>query len=169
MLPNLRGLRVQLLLWIILPLILVVVGVSAVGIYSHQVAMRDLRGLPGVEEDVDHVTMSPLGTYFIVSFDHYCEQGQLGDDAHPCGLMVYDRSLAHGRSLLRIIGHYDTALDEQGREVIVYQDIDTDAISLLDRPICDADGAADSIRQPVVKPNRDVRPFHATPSRWLFT
>ncbi len=43
MLPtNLRGLRVQLVLWIILPLILVVVSVSAVGLYSHQVSMRDL-------------------------------------------------------------------------------------------------------------------------------
>ena len=99
---------------------------------TDQVAIRDLRGVPGVEEDVDHVTMSPLGTYLLASFDRYCETGQLGDDAHPCGLMVYDRSLAHGRSLLRIIGHYDTALDEQGREVIVYQDIDTDSISMLD-------------------------------------
>jgi anaerobic selenocysteine-containing dehydrogenase len=34
-----------------------------------------------------------------------------------------------------------------------------DCISLLDRPICDADGVADSIRQPVVEPDRDVRPF----------
>ena len=34
-----------------------------------------------------------------------------------------------------------------------------DCISLLDRPICTADGPADSIRQPVVKPDRDVRPF----------
>ncbi len=34
-----------------------------------------------------------------------------------------------------------------------------DCISLLDRPICDADGAADSIRQPVVEPDRDVRGF----------
>ncbi len=34
-----------------------------------------------------------------------------------------------------------------------------DCISLLDRPISDADGAADSIRQPVTKPDRDVRPF----------
>ncbi len=34
-----------------------------------------------------------------------------------------------------------------------------DAISLLDRPISDADGPADSIRQPVVTPDRDVRPF----------
>ena len=34
-----------------------------------------------------------------------------------------------------------------------------DCISLLDRPICDADGVADSIRQPILKPDRDVRPF----------
>ncbi len=34
-----------------------------------------------------------------------------------------------------------------------------DCISLLDRPICDANGVADSIRQPVVSPRRDVRPF----------
>ena len=34
-----------------------------------------------------------------------------------------------------------------------------DCISLLDRPISDANGVADSIRQPVVKPDRDVRPF----------
>jgi hypothetical protein len=85
-----------------------------------------------VEEGIDHVTISPLGSYFIASFDHYCEHGELGDDAHPCGLMVYDRSLENGRSLLRIIGHYDAALDAQGREVIVFQDIDEDSISLLD-------------------------------------
>jgi hypothetical protein len=46
--------------------------------------------------------------------------------------MVYDQDLSHGRSLLRIIGHYDPALDAQGREVIVYQDIDNDQISMLD-------------------------------------
>jgi anaerobic selenocysteine-containing dehydrogenase len=34
-----------------------------------------------------------------------------------------------------------------------------DCISLLDRPISDAEGAADAIRQPVVAPDRDVRPF----------
>jgi anaerobic selenocysteine-containing dehydrogenase len=34
-----------------------------------------------------------------------------------------------------------------------------DCISLLDRPICDADGAADAIRQPVLVPDRDVRAF----------
>ena len=34
-----------------------------------------------------------------------------------------------------------------------------DCISLLDRPICSAEGAADAIRQPVLKLDRDVRPF----------
>jgi len=34
-----------------------------------------------------------------------------------------------------------------------------DCISLLDRPISDAECAADAIRQPVEKPDRDVRPF----------
>ena len=53
-------------------------------------------------------------------------------------------------------------------EMVAYADLvlpDTtylerwDCISLLDRPICDADGAADAIRQPIIKPERDVRPF----------
>jgi hypothetical protein len=99
---------------------------------TDQVTMRDMRGVPGIEDDVDHVTISPLGTYFLASFDHYCEHGQLGDDAHPCGLMIYDRNLTNGQGLLRTIGHYDAALDAQGREVIIYQDIDTDHISILD-------------------------------------
>jgi anaerobic selenocysteine-containing dehydrogenase len=34
-----------------------------------------------------------------------------------------------------------------------------DCISLLDRPISEPDGPADAIRQPVVKPDRNVRPF----------
>ncbi len=96
------------------------------------VASRDMRGVPGVEEDIDHVTISPLGNYFLASFDRYCENGQLGDDAHPCGLMVYDRDLTNGRSLVRIIGHYDPALDAEGREVIIFQSIDQDNISMLD-------------------------------------
>ena len=53
-------------------------------------------------------------------------------------------------------------------EMVAYADLilpDTtylerwDCISILDRPICDADGPADAIRQPVVEPDRDVRPF----------
>ncbi len=82
--------------------------------------------------DMDNVTISPLGNYLLAAYDEYCEHGQLGDDAHPCGLMVYDRDLTNGRSLLRIVGHSDPALDAQGREVLIYQDIDTDHISMLD-------------------------------------
>ena len=40
-----------------------------------------------------------------------------------------------------------------------------DCISLLDRPICDADGPADAIRQPVVAPDRDVRAFQIRAAR----
>ena len=36
-----------------------------------------------------------------------------------------------------------------------------DCISLLDRPISEPDGPADAIRQPVVEPDRDVRPFQS--------
>ena len=99
---------------------------------SDQLVTRNVHDLPAIEEGIDHVTMSTLGTYFIASFDRYCEPGSLGDDAHPCGLMVYDRDLKEGRSLLRIIGHYDIALDVAGREVIIFQDIDQDQISMLD-------------------------------------
>lgn len=58
--------------------------------------------------------------------------------------------------------------DAYASETISYADLilpDTtylerwDCISLLDRPIGDPDGAGDAIRQPVVEPDRDVRPF----------
>jgi hypothetical protein len=92
------------------------------------VASRDVPGKP----EIDHVTISPLGNYFLASFDNYCEYDNLGDDAHPCGLMVYDSDLQNGRSLLRNVGHYDTVLDAAGQEIIIYQDVDTDHISMLD-------------------------------------
>jgi hypothetical protein len=96
------------------------------------IAKRDMRGVTGVEE-IDNAYVSPLGDYFIADFsDYYCEPGQLGTDAHPCGYMVYDRNLKNGRGLMRISGHQDLALDAQGREAVVYQDIDTDHISMVD-------------------------------------
>ena len=58
--------------------------------------------------------------------------------------------------------------DAFASEMVAYADLvlpDTtylerwDCISLLDRPISDAQSAADAIRQPVVEPDRDVRPF----------
>lgn len=92
-------------------------------------ARRDLRGV--VTEAPDSVTISPLGTYVVVQ-DEYCEPGTLGTFQKPCGLMVYPRNLTSARGLLRIIGHSDLTLDRNNREVLVYQDLDTDMISVLD-------------------------------------
>ncbi len=61
--------------------------------------------------------------------------------------------------------------DAYSSEMVAYADLilpDTtylerhDCISLLDRPICEADAAADAIRWPVVEPDRDVRGFQTT-------
>lgn len=81
--------------------------------------------------DIDNVSISPLGNYFLAFFD-YCEQGKLGTDADPCGLMVYDKNLQNGRGLLRIVGHSDFAVGADGREKFVFQNIDTDEVSALD-------------------------------------
>ncbi|MDE3174948.1 MAG: molybdopterin oxidoreductase family protein, partial [Pseudomonadota bacterium] len=60
--------------------------------------------------------------------------------------------------------------DAYASEMVAYADLvlpDTtylerwDCISLLDRPICEADGPADAIRQPIVQPDRDVRAFQS--------
>ena len=60
--------------------------------------------------------------------------------------------------------------DAYSSEMVAYADLvlpDTtylerhDCISLLDRPICEADGAADAIRWPVVEPDRDVKGFQS--------
>ncbi|MCB1629317.1 MAG: molybdopterin oxidoreductase family protein, partial [Xanthomonadales bacterium] len=60
--------------------------------------------------------------------------------------------------------------DAFASEMVAYADLvlpDTtylerhDGISLLDRPISDADGASDAIRQPVFDPEREVRPFQS--------
>ena len=37
-----RGLRIQIVLWTVLPLTLVLIGVAFTGVYSHEQAMRDL-------------------------------------------------------------------------------------------------------------------------------
>ncbi|WP_424934401.1 molybdopterin oxidoreductase family protein [Amaricoccus macauensis] len=58
--------------------------------------------------------------------------------------------------------------DAYSSEMVAYADLilpDTtylerhDCISLLDRPICEADAAADAIRWPVIEPDREVRGF----------
>ncbi len=60
--------------------------------------------------------------------------------------------------------------DAYASEMVAYADLilpDTtylerhDCISLLDRPICEADHAADAIRWPVIEPDRDVRGFQS--------
>ncbi|NNK78708.1 MAG: molybdopterin-dependent oxidoreductase [Litoreibacter sp.] len=60
--------------------------------------------------------------------------------------------------------------DAYSSEMVAYADLilpDTtylerhDCISLLDRPICEAEAAADAIRWPVVEPDRDVRGFQS--------
>src|SRR5690348_2280998 len=82
---------------------------------------------------------------------------------------------AHTRKLLRerdASGEYKIPhiiyVDAYDSETVAFADLvlpDTtylerhDCISLLDRPISDADAAADAIRTPVVEPDRDVRPF----------
>ncbi|HEY71217.1 MAG TPA: hypothetical protein G4O08_11605 [Anaerolineae bacterium] len=90
-----------------------------------------IRRLPSGAE-VDSATISPLGSYFLGFFDNACESTHSGDAQDPCGLMVYDRHLEQGHSLVRIIGHSDLALDASGREVLVYQEIDNDTISMVD-------------------------------------
>ena len=60
--------------------------------------------------------------------------------------------------------------DAYASEMVAYADLilpDTtylerhDAISLLDRPICEADAVADAMRWPVFEPDRDVRGFQS--------
>lgn len=96
------------------------------------VSLRNMRNVPGIKDDVDHVSISPLGKYFVAAFDRACERGAVGTDARPCGLMAYDLALKNGRGLGRNIGHHDLALDADGREVIVYQDNDSDEIAMID-------------------------------------
>lgn len=93
------------------------------------VARRDMRGIPG--NDPDNVSISPLGTYFVAQHEP-CERGTTGTVAAPCGMMVYDNTLTTGRSLQRAMGHADFAFDAQGKEVLVFQDIDEDMIAMID-------------------------------------
>jgi sulfite dehydrogenase (quinone) subunit SoeA len=78
--------------------------------------------------------------------------------------MLCDRDAATGEYRIPHIIYSDAYLSE----TVAFADLvlpDTtylerhDCISMLDRPISDADCAADAIRQPVIEPDRDVRPF----------
>jgi sulfite dehydrogenase (quinone) subunit SoeA len=79
--------------------------------------------------------------------------------------MLTDRDESGGYVIPRII--YS---DAYASEMTAYADLilpDTtylerhDCISLLDRPISEAEAAADAIRWPVIEPDRDVRPFQS--------
>ncbi len=79
--------------------------------------------------------------------------------------MLTDQNDDGGYRIPRII--YSDAYNS---EMVAYADLilpDTtylerhDCISLLDRPICEADAAADAIRWPVIEPDRDVRGFQS--------
>jgi anaerobic selenocysteine-containing dehydrogenase len=78
--------------------------------------------------------------------------------------MLADRDAATGDYTIPHIIYVD-AYDS---EMVAYADLvlpDTtyleryDCMSALDRPVSEADAAIDSIRQPIVAPDRDVRPF----------
>ena len=78
--------------------------------------------------------------------------------------MLTDKDAATGKYRIPRIIYSDAYYSE----MVAYADLvlpDTtylerwDCISLLDRPIGGVDGPADSIRQPVIVPDRDVRPF----------
>ncbi|MBI2978834.1 MAG: molybdopterin oxidoreductase family protein [Rhodospirillales bacterium] len=80
--------------------------------------------------------------------------------------MLTDKDPATGKYKIPRIIYSDAYFSE----MVPYADLilpDTtylerwDCISLLDRPICEADAAQDSIRQPVVEPDRDVRAFQS--------
>ncbi len=78
--------------------------------------------------------------------------------------MLTDRDEASGEYRIPRIIYSDA----YASEMVAYADLvlpDTtylerwDCVSLTDRPISEADGPADAIRQPVLQPDRDVRPF----------
>lgn len=93
-------------------------------------ATRDVSAWPAARAS-DSVTISPSGRFFLAQCEP-CPEGALGSDASPCGLMAWGADLKNGRGLVRIIGHGDVAYDASGREVFVYQDVETDEIATID-------------------------------------
>ena len=107
----------------------------------------------------------------------------LGDPYKIDVLFMYMANMAWNSSMATNNVHsYLTDKDEQGNykipkiiysdafysETVAYADLvlpDTtylerwDCVSILDRPIGSADGPADAIRQPILEPDRDVKPF----------
>jgi hypothetical protein len=95
-------------------------------------AILGMAAVPNSDKnEPDSVSISPLGNFVLAQFE-YCERGFMGTYEAPCGAMVYTRDLTQGWGIARIIGHSDLALDANGREVLVYQEIDTDQIVMAD-------------------------------------
>jgi anaerobic selenocysteine-containing dehydrogenase len=74
-------------------------------------------------------------------------------DKHPDGTYKIPRIIYADAYFSEMVGYADLVLPDT-----TYLER-WDCLSLLDRPIASAEGPADAIRQPVVKPDRDVRPF----------
>jgi hypothetical protein len=89
------------------------------------------RKVPEATSDIDWVSISPLGTYFLAAYNNQCREGEKCDENNPGGLMVYDRSLSKAWGI-NDVGHCDVALDGGGREVLVFQDNARDWISMAD-------------------------------------
>jgi hypothetical protein len=82
--------------------------------------------------DVESVSISPLGDYFLAYFNPVSD-GRSGTDASPGGLMVYDRDLKNGRCLVPNVGDRpDLTVDALGREVLVYLDRGNHTLAMCD-------------------------------------
>jgi hypothetical protein len=80
----------------------------------------------------DNVSISHSGKYVLVPFE-YCERdAPLGTFDHPCGAMVFDADLKKARPLLRTLGHEDLVVLANGHDGVVFQDTDTDNLSMFD-------------------------------------
>jgi len=84
------------------------------------------------QSSVRAVSLSPYGTYFLAWHDFTCAEDTLEDGNSACGLVVYDQNLENARTLLPGPAPFDTTLDLQGQEVVVYYDIGMSSISMLD-------------------------------------
>ncbi len=90
-----------------------------------------VREVPSGSE-IDSVTISPNGNYLLAYHDETCGPANAEADSQPCGLMVYDQTLSEARNLLPVVGHSDIAIGHDGSELLVFQDIPKDEISMLD-------------------------------------
>ncbi len=102
---------------------------------TDQVSAR--RSLPA-ETTLSGVTISQQGNTFLAWFAKACPAslsgaGGVGNAAEPaCGVVAYDRHLENPRVLLPSSGAADVAIDASGHEVLVYNDLKLNSISMID-------------------------------------